>query len=128
MPENASGPSGMPTHGDSQQGIKDTLARLEAKIDRLAEQLADAEAEAEEIMRRATAPTSRPRHATPHRHRGGTFLYVVKAAVVATACLAALVALMSPARAHRERFTPACTVRCSHPVAHVDRDGDYDGG
>lgn len=117
VPEQVSGPSGVPTRGDSEQGIKDTLARLEAKIDRLAEQLADAEAEAEAIMRRAEgAPVPSHRRAQGRRRRGDTVLRVVKAAVVAVVSLGIVVAMLAPARVHREQYSPRCSVACSRPV------------
>ena len=62
MPEHTEGHVSVPSCVHTEQPFPDaamvaeTLARLEAKIDRLAEQIADAEAEAEEIMRRAVAP------------------------------------------------------------------------
>jgi hypothetical protein len=120
----------VPARGDSQQTISATLARLEAKIDRLAEQLADAEAEAEEIMRRAVSPAparhtaaKRPRRATTAAER---WLRAVRVALVAILGVAAVVALMQPHRLQREQYGPRCSVACSRPVSNADVDHDGD--
>src|SRR6185369_16622760 len=117
-PGQVSGPSGVPSDGDSEQPIRDTLARLEAKIDRLAEQLADAEAEAEEIVRRAASP--RPaRHTAAKRTRRrdapvDRWLRAVKVALIAILGLGVVVAFMAPQRMQRQRFTPLPAVQVSH--------------
>jgi len=114
MPGQVSGPSGVPARGDSEQGIRDTLARLEAKIDRLAEQLADAEAEAEEIMRRAATPGP-ARHSAPRKgRRGDTFLRVVQTVAIAAACLGLIFAAMAPRHLKEQRFSPRTAVHVSH--------------
>ena len=121
MPENVNGPSGVPTPGDSEQTIRDTLARLEAKIDRLAEQLADAEAEAEDIMRRAASP-GRPRHQAKRR-RSDTFLTVVKVFAAVAACLTIALAAMQPRHVRDQQFSPRSTVHVTH-TRDIDHDGD----
>jgi hypothetical protein len=118
MPETASGPSGVPARGDPEQWVRDTLARLEAKIDRLAELLADAEAEAEEIMRRAQSPVP-ARHrspSAPRRRRGETALYVVRVALVAFLGLGVVLALMAPRHLREQRYQQRSTVRVAHHV------------
>ena len=121
MPQSVSGPSGVPPRGDSERGIEDALARLEerltAKIDALAEQLADAVAEAEEIRRRAAppaTPSSPRRRPCSHRRRGDTFLYVVRAALVAFLGLGVVLAMMAPRHLRDQQYTRRGTVQVVH--------------
>jgi len=108
----------VPSDGDSEQPIRDTLKRLEAKIDRLAEQLAGAEAEAEEIVRRAASP--RPaRHTAAKRTRRGDapvdrWLRAVKVALIAILGVGVVVAFMAPRHLQEQRFSPRPAVNVSH--------------
>ena len=124
MPESSEGPFTNASRGDSEQAIRDTLARLEAKIDRLAGQLADAEAEAETILRRAAAPAvpvSPRRRTSSPRRRGDTFLLVVKAAVIAAVSLGVIFAMLAPRHWRDQRYSPRCSVACARPAAHHSR-------
>jgi len=125
----------VPSHGDSEQWLRDAVARLEAHQEILAkavaeiaariEQRAKAESEAEEILRRAASP-DRPRRGTNPRRRGrrsgDTFLHVVRAALVAVLCMGAVLALMAPRHLQEQRYTPRSTVQ----VADVHNDHDAD--
>jgi ferric-dicitrate binding protein FerR (iron transport regulator) len=121
VPEQVSGQSGDPSPGDSEQWFRATLARLEEQqaalakaVAELATQLAEV-AQAEAILRRASSPRHRP---APRRRRGGTYLQVVKVALVAVLGLGAVLALMAPQRMQRQQYQPRCTVSCARPAAH----------
>jgi hypothetical protein len=86
---------------------------------------ADAEAEAEAILRRAASP-DRPRR-TPNpqrrgRHRGDTFLTVVKVAAALAACLTIALAAMGQRHLKDQRYTPRSVVHVAH--VHSDHDAD----
>ena len=127
MPENVTGPVGIPARGDSEQRFSDRsrLARLEAQQETLLRELAELRhqltAQAEAILGRAAtgagARTSPRRRRQPPRRRGDTVLRVVRAAVIAAASLGVVVAMLAPARVHREQYSPRCSVACSRPVA-----------
>lgn len=85
MPEHVDGQSSVPISCDTEQWFKDTLARVEDKLDVFAATLAALAAElaevreAEAILRRAAAAPDRPRRASSPRRgrRGDTYLRVV---------------------------------------------------
>jgi hypothetical protein len=123
----------VPSRGDSEQWIRDTLTRLLAQQEVLARSVAElvareasraeAEAQAEAILRRAASP-DRPRRPVPPRRgrRGDTILHVVRAALVAVLAVGVVVALMAPRHLTEQRYTPRSTVQ----VAHVHNDHDAD--
>lgn len=132
MPEHVSGPSGVPARRDSERGIKDTLARLEEQlaaltiaVTNLADRFADAEAEAEEILRRAAATPPAGRPAQPARHtaarrgrRGDTVLRVIKAAAFFLALSGLVLAAMAPRHLWEQRYSPRCSAACARPVSN----------
>jgi hypothetical protein len=141
VPETVSGHSTVPSHSDSERTSRDRLARIEeqlaaltAAVTDLAERFADAEVEAEEILRRAAAPAPAGHqaaapapaghqaaapapagHRAPRRgRRSDTILYVVRTALVALLGVGAVLALMAPRHLRDQQYTRRSTVQVAH--------------
>lgn len=124
MPEDPSGRPDAPATRDNQEWIRDTLtqvvddlAALTCAVADLAKRIGDAEAEAEDILRRAILPAP-PRPAPPRRR--DTVLRVVRAFVIAVAG----VGLLYAAACYTGQAASASPAHAWRLHGRLDADGD----
>lgn len=111
---------------NGQSVLAAAIAQLSIQLAELSQRISDAEAEAEEIIRRAAVPQS-PAHPTPAqrgRRRGDTILRVVQAVVITAIGLGVILAACGT-------FTPharpgRCPVACARAASHHGPRRDID--